>query len=394
MTAAGSDTSTLSRWGAAGSWLSPWQRVTGYVVVLAGAGVAGLAFGLWDGERPERAGSGAAPPPDPGVLTTGGLPMVRLAVVAAVVGTVGMLVGGLLLPRQDGKLGPAALRCLRSAAWAALAWAAVMPALLVLSWSDFTGRPATQASMDQIFGEPEPFADASPYLYGAVLALVIAAAAAITRKATGVLVVLLLCGYNLVPITTRGRQLDGWVIESVVTVHVLAIAVWVGALAALLAHARRSPALLAVAVPRFHRLALACFVVVAVFGLIAAWIGLGSAAELRGSHFGMLVLYKVEALVALGVFGWWYRRRVIADMRRERGNRPFARFAAIEVVVMAATMGLGIALSSTAAPAAPPLTPIDSSTTYGPIAAPPLHVPAGQAGAPVITAWLPGSSAL
>jgi putative copper export protein len=387
MTAAGSGTPAISRWGSAGQWLSPWQRATGYVVLLAGAGAAGLAFGLWDGERPERvAASASAAQPDPGILTTWGLPVARLLVVVAVVGAVGMLAGGLLLPRQDGKLAPAALRCLRSAAYAALAWAVVMPVLLVLSWSDFTGRPATEATVAQIFGAPNPYADGPPYLYGAGLALVIAAAAAITRSRTGIVVVLLLCAYNLLPLTTRGRQVDNPVIGAVVMVHVLAIAVWVGSLAALLVHARRSPALLAVALPRFNRLAVACFAAVGVFGLIAAWINLGSAAELRGSHFGMLVLYKAEALVALGAFGWWHRRRIIPAVgpeRTQRTQRPFVRFAAIEIVVMVATIGLGIALSSTAAPAAPdPSPPMDSSKTYGPIAAPPLHVPQVAAGTP------------
>jgi putative copper export protein len=383
MTAAGSGTPAISRWSSAGQWLSPWQRATGYVVVLAGAGAAGLAFGLWDGERPQHvATSASAAQPDPGLLTTGGLPVVRLLVVVAVVGTVGMLAGAFLLPRQEGKPAPAARRCLRSAAYAALAWAVAMPALLVLSWSDSTGRPATEATVGQIFGEPTPYPDALPYLYGAGLALVIAAAAAITRTRTGLIVVLLLCGYNVLPFTTHGQQVDNPIIGAVVTVHVLAIAVWVGSLAALLAHARRSPELLAVALPRFNRLAVACFAAVGVFGLIAAWINLGSAAELRGSHFGLLVLYKAEALVALGVFGWWQRRRIIPAVGRERAQRPFVRFAAVEIVVMVATIGLGIALSSTAAPAAPdPTPPMDSSKTYGPIAAP-LHVLPATAGTP------------
>ena len=369
MTAAGSDTSAISRWGrwgSDGSWLSPWQRATGYVVVLAGAGAAGLAFGLWGGEHPRIAPAATAPPTGPGALTTWGLPIARLAVVVAVVGTVGMLAGAILLPRQDGKLGAVARRCLRSAACAALVWAVAMAALLVFSWSDFTHVPVTHATVAQIFGRPRPYADAVPYLYGAALALVIAAGAAITRTVTGVLVTLLLSGYNLLPLTTRGQQVHGFFIGAVVTVHILAIAVWVGSLVALLAHARRSPDLLAVAVPRFNRLALACFVVVGAFGLIAAWINLGSVAELRSSHFGMVVIYKAEALVALGAFGWWQRRRIIPDVRRERGQGPFVRFAAIEIVVMVATIGLGIALSRTAAPAAPdPTPPANTSTTYG-----------------------------
>lgn len=389
MTAAGSGTPAISRWASPGHGVTAWQRATGYAVLLAGAGAAGLAFGLWDGERPKRVPVTAAEQPHPGVLTTAGLPVVRLVIIVAVVGTVGMLAGGLLLPREDGKLVPAAVRCLRSAACAALAWAVAMPALLVLSWSDSTGRPATEATVAQIFGEPKPYPDALPYVYAAALALVIAAAAAVTRSRTGVLVVLLLCAYNVLPLTTRGQQVDNPVIGAVVTVHVLAFAVWVGSLAALLAHARRSPALLAVALPRFNRLAVACFAAVAGFGLIAAWINLGSAGEIRDSHFGMLVLYKAEALVALGVFGWWQRRRIIPDVGRERAQRPFVRFAAIEVAVMVATIGLGIALSSTAAPAAPdPSPPLDSSKTY--VGAPPPHVPpaavAGTAGTPVVRA--------
>jgi putative copper export protein len=192
-----------------------------------------------------------------------------------------------------------------------------------------------------------------PYLFAAGLAAIIAAAASVTRTRTGVVVVLLLCGYNVLPLTARGQQMSGSVMGALVTVHVLAIAVWVGSLAALLAHARRSPELLAVAVPRFGRLALVCFVVVAAFGMAAAWIDLGSLDAVRSSRYGTVVVYKAEALVALGAFAWWHRRRIIPEVKQERSWYPFARFAAIEVAVMAAAIGLGVALSGTHAPAAP-----------------------------------------
>ncbi len=282
-----------------------------------------------------------------------GLPIVKLAVVVAVVGTIGMLVAALVLPRQDGGFGEAARRCLRSAGWLAATWAVAMAALLVLSWSDAARVPVTMATVYQIFSGPEHFPDAVPYLYAAWLAVVIAAGAFFTRNAIGVVVVLLLCGYNVLPLTMRGQQVHGSIIGIVVTVHVLAMAVWVGTLAALLAHARRSPAALAVAAPRFSRLALACFIVVGAFGIVAAWINLGSLSALGESHFGTLVVYKIEALVALGLFGWWHRRRTIPEIRRRRSIRPFVRFAAIEVMVMVAVIGLGIALSRAHAPAAP-----------------------------------------
>jgi hypothetical protein len=350
-----SDSQAIPQPGPAGASLHLWRRTAGYAALLAGAGVAGVAFGLWGDERigPRDPAAPRGVVAEPGALTSWGLPVVKLAVVVAVVGTIGMLVAALLLPRQNGGFGDAARRCLRSAGRLAVTWAAAMAVLLVLSWSDTARVPATTATVYQVFNGPQHFPDAWPYMYAAWLAVVIAAGAFLTRGPIGVVALVLLCGYNVLPLTMRGQQMHGSLIGVVVTVHVLAMAVWVGTLAGLLAHARRSPASLAVAAPRFSRLALACFIVVGAFGITAAWINLGSLSALGGSHFGTLVIYKLEALVALGLFGWWHRRRTLSEIGRERGIRPFARFAAIEVMVMVATIGLGIALSRAPAPAAP-----------------------------------------
>jgi putative copper export protein len=348
------DIRMISRPGPVGS-SGPWLRTAGYAVVVAGVGAAGVAFGLWGNERigPRDPAAQRVAVADPGALTTWGLPIAKLAVVVAVVGTIGMLVAALLLPRQDGRLGEPARRCLRSAGWLAVTWAVAMAALLVLSWSDVARVPVTMATLYQIFSGPEHLPYAYPFLYAVWLAVLIAAGAFFIRNTIGVAGLLLLCGYNVLPLTMRGQQVHGSLVGIVVTVHVLAMAVWVGTLAALLAHARRSPASLAVAAPRFSRLALACFIVVGAFGVTAAWINLGSLSALGGSHFGTLVVYKIEAFVALGVFGWWHRRRSLPEIRRKGGIRPFVRFTAIEVVVMIAAIGLGIALSRASAPAAP-----------------------------------------
>jgi putative copper resistance protein D len=357
--------------------LSPWQRAAGYGLVLAGAGAGALAFGMWGTERPEP---GAVALPSPGTITTWGLPIAQLTVTVSVVGTIGMLVTGLLLPRQDGELGAVARRCLAGAGLLALAWAVAAAAMLVFSWSEFAGVPVAQASVDRVFGGADPYPDAMAYLFGAALAVIIAGGAYITRTVIGVAVVLLLAAYNVLPLTTRGHDVDGPVIGIAVTVHVLAMAVWVGGLAGLLIHVRRSPTLLAVAVPRFSRLALACFVAVGASGLVAAWVNLGALSELRGSHFGTLVIYKAEALAALGIFGWWHRRRTVPEVARGSSGHGFTRFAAVEVVVMAATIALGVALAHTPAPAAPaPTTP--TPNPYGGVGAPlhPGHAPHGDA---------------
>jgi putative copper resistance protein D len=361
VTSTSPDTRAISWLSSLAARLNAWQRAAGYGLALAAAAAGGLAFGLWGTDRPDP---GTIESPSPGALTAWGLPISQLAVMVSAVGTIGMLATAILLPREDGRLGAVARRCLGSAALLALGWALAVAALLVFSWSDFAHIPVTRAAVGQIFGGANPYPNAMPYLFAAILAVIVAGAAYITRTVLGAVVVWLLAAYNVLPLTTRGHDVGGLLIGVAVTVHVLAVAVWVGGLAGLLIHVRRSPALLAVAVPRFGRLALACFVIVGVFGLTAAWVNLGGPGELGTTHYGTLVIYKVEALAALGIFEWWHRRRTIPPVVRQTSRHGFIRFAALEVVVMTAAIALGVALSRTPAPAAPaPVTPSPSPYT-------------------------------
>ena len=72
---------------------------------------------------------------------------------------------------------------------------------------------------------------------------------------------------------------------------------------------RPRPAL-ATAMSRYSSIALAAFIVVAISGTVRATIGVG-AWENLASPYGAILLVKVGALIALGVLGAWYRRRLI-----------------------------------------------------------------------------------
>jgi cytochrome c oxidase assembly factor CtaG len=63
-----------------------------------------------------------------------------------------------------------------------------------------------------------------------------------------------------------------------------------------------------------------------------------------GTTYGLLVLGKVVALVALGVFGVAQRRRIVS------AGSSFLRLATTELFVMAAAVGLAVALSRTPTP--------------------------------------------
>jgi putative copper export protein len=360
VTSASPATRAISRLSSLGTRLGPRRLAAGYVLALAGVAAAALAFGLWGAGR-LRTPTGALLESD--AFTTWGLPISRVVVDVSVIGTIGMLITCLLLPRTDGQFGDAAGRCLRSASWTALAWALSTAAMLVLTWSDLKGLPVSRLPLSHVLaGSGESFRGASTYFFAAVLAVIIALGARLSRTPIGVVVVLALAAYNVLPLTTLGHTGISSFLGPVLTVHVLAIAVWAGGLAGLLVHARRSPALLEVAVPRFNRLALACFVAVGASGITAAWLNLGELSELRTSHFGTLVLYKAEALTALGIIAWWHRRRTIPQVVGRRAPRAFIRLAAAEVVVMIAAIALGVALSRTPAPAAPdPVKPVQST---------------------------------
>jgi putative copper export protein len=328
------------------------RRPLAYAILIADAVVAALLFGLWlGGGWPANQIVALA---TAGPFTAWSLPVVRLVVQVCAVGTVGMLITSILVPRTDGELGETARRCLRTAAWLALVWGVGTAAMLTLSWSDVTALPVTKLPFSQLLSgagtTTGSFPEAIPYLFGAVLSLLISAGAGVAQTIQGATGLLVLSGYNLLPLTTQGHAAHNRLTPYAVTVHVLALSLWVGGLAALLIHVRAHPDLLAVAVPRFSNLALGCYVAVGASGLTAALAILGSPSQLWSSRYGLLVLCKAAALTALGCFGWRHRRRTVPELAGHRSRRAFLRLAAAEVVIMAATVALGVALSQTPTP--------------------------------------------
>ncbi|MFC8434314.1 copper resistance protein CopC [Streptomyces sp. NPDC057253] len=82
--------------------------------------------------------------------------------------------------------------------------------------------------------------------------------------------------------------------------HVLAMAVWLGGLAALLMLLHRVPSQLPPAVvTRFSRLAFTAVTVLVVTGVYQSWRGLGSWSEITGTTYGHLLVFKLIAVTLL-----------------------------------------------------------------------------------------------
>ncbi|MEU3818140.1 FixH family protein [Streptomyces sp. NPDC030392] len=91
-------------------------------------------------------------------------------------------------------------------------------------------------------------------------------------------------------------------------VHLLAVAVWLGGLAALVVALYREPSIERDAVERYSRLAFGAVAVLAVTGLYQSWRQVGTWTALTGTAYGRLLLVKLGLVAVLLGVGWISRR--------------------------------------------------------------------------------------
>ncbi|MGN6330049.1 MAG: cytochrome c oxidase assembly protein [Motilibacteraceae bacterium] len=333
---------------------------------------------LAGGGSPQRSAAGL---PDPGALTGWAVPILRLLADLAGLASVGWcLAAGVLLPAPQDRLASAALRGVRLVSWSAAVWALAAAGELVFTFSDFLAVPVVQV-LDPValWSFTTQTDQGRAYAVQAVLAgcLAVAARSAGTVRAAVGLLLLALVG--LVPPALTGHSAAAGNHDLAVAsllVHVLAAALWLGGLLALAWTAVNGASGVRAAATRYSTLALWCFSLVAVSGLANATVRLHTPRELVASHYGLLVLAKVTALAGLAVFGHRHRHRTLPALgprssgdraaRGREGQRPgtsgrllptgvaaFARLAAVELLVMVATVGLAVALSRTPTPPGP-----------------------------------------
>ncbi len=333
-------------------------RGRGRLAVAGGlaAGMVGLlAAVLWfGGGAPDEPAVGL---PDAGPVTGWGLPFVRLLSDVAGTATVGATVAAaFLLPSaRGGGLRASGRRCLRAASVAAWLWCGAAAAALLFTVSDVLGRPLPDAvSGRTLVNVVGVLPQAQALLVVTVLTAAVAVGARMVTTVTGAAWLLVGALVGLLPPAVTGHAHEAGnhdIAVVAVAFHILAAALWLGGLAALCWQARRlDTEVLRAAVARFSRLAVCCFVVVAVSGIVNAWVRLPAVSDLVGSRYGLLVLVKTAALVGVGAAGVWHRRRTIPALAAGNSG-PLLRLAAVEIAVLAAAVTVAAALSRTPPPA-------------------------------------------
>ncbi|HEY5249098.1 MAG TPA: cytochrome c oxidase assembly protein, partial [Dermatophilaceae bacterium] len=302
------------------------------------------------------AGAFAAPVaglPDVGAFVRWGLPIVRAVHDLAAASTVGLLVmAATVIP--EARNTSRRITATRYACASGLVWVVAGLVGLVFSFADISGTRLT----DPMFGaQLQSFVFEFDFTRVAVIssamAVVVTIGAAVVRRRSGMLALAVLSILAVLPLSLAGHAAGSGNHETAVNslaVHLVAAVLWVGGLLALAILRPLLGTALAVSVARYSTLAGWCFAAVAVSGVVNAWIRVGSLAGLA-SGYGVLVIFKVVALVALGLAGWMQRSRVVERIGADPlAGRLFGRLALVEAVIMSAAFALGAALSRSAPP--------------------------------------------
>jgi putative copper export protein len=305
------------------------------------------------------AAGGAPKPPHPGMTGAGtpvswAVPVLRLLADLAAIATSGaVLAAATLLPATDGKLGKQGLRACQDAGIAAGVWAVASIGGLLTTATVILGIPMSQLAARA--GDAGSLNQVRALAVAVVLTALLAVLLSGCRTVATARVALLLTAAALTgPLLTGHSAIERtafWSVLATVSlvVHVFSATAWIGGLGSLLRYGRDQQA----AVEQFSRLALVCAIAIGITGLLTAEIHLGGREDGWGlitqwvtSGYGALVFAKAVAFALLVWIGWWHRRSTLPALA---ANQPgaFWRLAAGELLLMAATVGLAVALSRT-----------------------------------------------
>lgn len=315
-----------------------------YVASVAAMVAAALATGAF---------AGLVGFEDGGVVARYGLPLARAILDISAALTIGLLlVAGTMVPERTSTR--RRLTATRLATLIGGVWVTAGMAVLLLSVSNISGVHVTDPSFGaQVASVMWSFNYFRVILISTLVALFATVGAAVVRSTVAItwmavlsivaLVVLALIGH------AGGAAAHDTAVNSI-AVHLAAAAVWLGGLAALVILRPVLGDALPVTAQRFSVLAAWCYGGVGVSGVLNASLRIGRLSDLS-STYGLVLVGKAAVFVLLGLAGWRMRRQLLVRLGADPTSRSaFAGFAVLELALMGAAAGLGVALSRSAPP--------------------------------------------
>jgi len=323
------------------------------VAVALAALFAGLAYG-------GGANESLIPELDVGEVVRYGLPVSKLLVNLGAAGAIGAL--ALVVFALDSSK-PEYGKALDLAAGSAALWTVASAFTAFYTFVSVFNQPIR---FDDSFGDTlAMFLTSTEFGQGWLATTLMAAAVTVlcfaVRNQTALVFVTVFAVAGLLPMTLQGHR-GGTAshdsASSALFLHLVFAAVWLGGLVTMvIIKGSLEKGRLEVILRRYSTLALVCFVVVAVSGYLSAQIRVEELPNLL-SPYGLLVIIKVAALLALGLFGAIQRRFVINRLDRAGTSRGwFWWLVTAELAFMGIASGVAAALARTPTPV--PEVPVD-----------------------------------
>ncbi|MGF0129505.1 cytochrome c oxidase assembly protein [Dietzia cinnamea] len=299
--------------------------------------------------------------PDPGVLTTAGLPALRSIgeLLASVAVGAALFAAFFTPPQKDKTLDVDGYRMQQISSWANIAWAVAAALLIPLTLSDVSGRTFFQSlPPDQWLVAINQIDVASSWRWAAIIALVAGIGQRLTLSWRWSVIWLAVTALSLLPVAATGHA-SGSTAHDIATnsliIHLFSAAFYIGGLVAVIAHTWVGGTRVALALRRYSAVATVAIIALGLSGVINAIVRLHPA-DLFTSTYGLLVVCKALVLCLLALFGLAVRRRVINRIESKGANAPvdpatMLRIILTESVIMAGTIGLSVSLGRTPPPA-------------------------------------------
>ncbi|MDO2935230.1 cytochrome c oxidase assembly protein [Paeniglutamicibacter sulfureus] len=269
---------------------------------------------------------------------------------------------------DGGEVHPAFARAMNLAAAAGLLWTVSAAAVLVFTFWDLVGKPMstdpsyTSAMLDYVLN----ISVGRAWAWMIVIAAITSSLAFGVRSPSWVGATAVFSLAGVLPMSLIGHAAGGddhWGAVNSIMLHLVGVCLWFGgivvlaALAPLLAskapgrHSGTRPILAGTVLQRFSALATISIVLVAGSGVVNASIRI-SGWDQWMTPYGLIVIAKAGATLALGALGLAHRSRVIPALRAGKleATRAAWLVVAAETIVMAAVMALATVLARTAPP--------------------------------------------
>lgn len=283
------------------------------------------------------------------------IPVARVVLLAAATTTVGLsLIAVLVEDGPPGLVRPVLARARAAAVAGAMVWSAAAFVSLLLQAAAY--RP----QQDRI-----AVADAWAYAstIGTGKALLMLCGLALVHAAVGLVAVrhgervpadlrlaLALIAVALLPIAGHGEE---WSLTNVTTLsmqlHVMSVVTWTGGLGAMAVLLMTDRTLLALALPRFSKVATVCLVVAVLTGVpnalaeVSANPDMDLRTALARTPYGQLIMLKLALTGAIVLVAAHLRRRLMPGIAEHRGT-AVAAWATLELAIMGAAMGVAAVL--------------------------------------------------